>query len=205
MMQANGSIAELQSALDAAKRRLEHALNARDFTEIGAAKQAALAAERALFAARNEPHAVPIEFPVQWDAGAPLPHLLQNDNRVFLLFLLADSNRPENIAVVEFKNCASTRMGTSNDEVFHGHPLHGRGLELYSALQVKNSPWIEELKTINSVHRNYSPDSWQNDRHYILGFHDCTFECVAQSFAVEVRSGTMQQALADICGKIAEY
>ena len=41
--------------------------------ELIAALQA-YTAERALAAARNEAHAVPPEFPVQWDVGAPLPH-----------------------------------------------------------------------------------------------------------------------------------
>ncbi|TKW79318.1 MAG: hypothetical protein DI543_05845 [Bradyrhizobium icense] len=204
-MSSTPAEAELESALDSAKRRHERALQARDFAEIRVTSQAVLAAERALFAARNEPHAVPIEFPVQWDAGAPLPHLLQNDSQVFLLFLLAESNGPETLAVVEFKGCVSTRMGTPNDEVFHGHPLNGRGLELYSPLLVKNSPWIEQLKAISSVHRNYRPESWKDDNHYIFGFHDCTLECVARSFVVEARAGTMRQALADICGKMAEY
>lgn len=35
-----------------------------------------LALERELAASRSEEHAVPLDFPVQWSTGAPLPQLL---------------------------------------------------------------------------------------------------------------------------------
>src|SRR5215471_9381435 len=156
-MSTDGSVAEIQRALAAAQERRARAMQARDFEQFGAAQAALLSAERALAAALNEPHAMPIEFPVQWDGGAPLPHLLQNDNRSFLAFVLADAERPNSLGIVEFKRCICTKMGTPNDEAFHGHPLNGKGLQLYRALEVKNSPWIRELEAINSVHRAYKP------------------------------------------------
>jgi predicted dithiol-disulfide oxidoreductase (DUF899 family) len=79
-MSTSVSFTDLQSALAAAQTRLKRAVQALALKHKGgerdeyvAAKEALLAAERALAAARNEPHAVPIEFPVQWDTGAPLP------------------------------------------------------------------------------------------------------------------------------------
>jgi hypothetical protein len=153
---------------------------------------------------------------VQWDIGAPLPYLLRSDNCTFLVFGLrdvepdwdgiyvnnADNPSPSNLAVVEFKGCICTKMGTPNDEVFHGHPLNGKGLELYSPLRVKNSLWIKELEAINSIHSRYSPESWRSLNHYIFGFHDCTFECVAKSFLTEARSTTIPELLTEICGKL---
>src|ERR1700761_3875870 len=89
------SIGDLQSALDAAQMRLKRAVQALapkhkggEFEELASAQEALLEAERALAAAQNEPHAVPIEFPVQWDVGAPIPYLLQDDIRTFLVFFL---------------------------------------------------------------------------------------------------------------------
>jgi hypothetical protein len=46
--------------------------------ELTAANEAVLRAEGALAAAKGEEYAVPLEFPVRRDAGAPLPHLLQS-------------------------------------------------------------------------------------------------------------------------------
>ena len=186
--------------------------------EFAAARESVLAAERALAAAQNETHAVPIEFPVRWDTGAPLPYLLLSDYRTFLVFLLAEADPPldgsyvkirsvndpnlTNLAVVEFKRCVSAKMGTPNDEVFHGHPLHGKGLQSYRPLQVINSPWTKELAVINSVHSGYKAETWNKLNHYIFGFHDSTFECVASSFIVETKTTAIPAALAEICGKL---
>ena len=70
-----------------ASRRLARAA----MTEFDAAREAMLAAERVLAAELGEPYAVPLEFPVQWDIGAPLPHLIQSDYQTFLLFWLRDT------------------------------------------------------------------------------------------------------------------
>src|SRR5262245_22606379 len=132
-MSTSISVTDFQSALKAAQTRLKRAVQALapkhkggELEEFTAAWEALLEAERALAAAQNEPHAVPIEFPVQWDTGAPLPYLLQNDYRTFLVFFLrdvdpewdgtyvnirhADNPSPSNLAVVEFKSCICTKM-----------------------------------------------------------------------------------------------
>jgi hypothetical protein len=181
--------------------------------EFGAAHEAMLVAERALAAELGEPHAVPLEFPVQWSIGTPIPHLIMTDSQTFLLFSLRDTELQrydfyaevanaleEHFATVEFKGCVSAKMGAPNDEVFHGHPLHGKGLVAYRPLCVLNSTWIRELEAINSVHLQFSEDRWNTFSHYIFGFHDCTFECVAQSFVVEtLEEVTIPAALAAIC------
>jgi len=218
---------ELRVALELANARLKRAVEALapkhkggEMAEYHAAHEATLVAERNLAAALGEPYAVPLEFPVLWDIGAPLPYLLQNDYKAFLLFLLADTQArrdgsfvtvvapgdtsPSNIATVEFRGCVCSKMGTPNDEVLEGHPLHGKGFVGYRPLRVVNSAWIKELEAINSVHRHYTPARWKTLSHYIFGFHDCTFECVAQSFAVEKMATTMAAALAAICQRLAE-
>jgi hypothetical protein len=214
MMSAPSTIADAEAALAAARLRLDRIRRAlaekggATFEQVLAAKQELLAAERCLAAARGEPHAVPIEFPVLWDAGAPLPHLLRNDYRTFLLFLIGQQGnsrpqiRSDRIAIVEFKRCICAKMGTPNDEVLHGHPLHGKGLAAYQPQRVENSPWIKELEIINSVHRGYKPESWRALSHFIFGFHDSTFECVAHSFNVETRDETFVKVMADVCNNL---
>ncbi len=157
-----------------------------DIARWNVAYQDLLLAERELAKFLSEPHAVRFDFPVQWDIGAPMPILLNNDGEVVLMFLLGDAvpGTGETVACVKFENCVSTMMGTPNDEVYHGHPLYGRGFEGYKPLLVKNSQWIRELMEINSVHRDFKPDRWSGRKHYIFGFHDCTFECVASSYSL---------------------
>lgn len=201
---------ELIAALEATKSRLSRATRALapkhkggEMEEFQAAREAMYTAERALAAARNEAHAVPLEFPVQWDVGAPLPHLISNDLQTFLIFLLPD--RPPDLnglAIVEFERCVSAKMGAPNDEVYSGHPLYGKGLEGYRPLQVIHSPWIRELEAINAVHPGYDRTRWQGLTHYFLGFHDCTFECVARSFIVETGHGAISDALATVCRRL---
>jgi hypothetical protein len=88
------------------------------------------------------------------------------------------------------------RFGTPNDEVLHGHPLHGKGLEPYAAHLIANSAWLAELQRINSVHPYYDPARWLSYEHYLLTFHDDTFECIAATRQTEVLRASFADALA---------
>jgi hypothetical protein len=213
------SIPELESALRQARERVSKS-RVTSLEDLNAARNAALQAERNLAAKSNEPYAVPIEFPVSWDVGAPLPYLLQNDYQTFLIFFVPDidpdwdgsyvsvrhpgSNNCAKLAVVDFERCVCTKMGTPNDEVLHGHPLNGKGLEGYQAMSVKNSTWLKELEAINSVHSHYKPETWRGLTHYIFPFHDCTFECVARGFKVEEHQVPLPELLSDICKRLVQ-
>jgi hypothetical protein len=172
--------------------------------------------ERKLAAAKGEEYAVPLDFPVQWDIGAPLPHLLANDYRALLSFYLREPDPDwdgtyvtmkdprqgsvESLALVEFKLCYSARLGVPNDEVFDGHPLAGKGLDGYTAQLVKNSRWLREMEAINRGHHRYNPDSWRDLNHYVFWFHDSTFECVAKSYTVEC----YRESMADMLARMAQ-
>lgn len=224
-MLSTDQLHQLRKTLEAAGKRREAAALALapkhkggEWEEFHAAVKAELVAERALAAAQDQSYAVPVELPVLWDTGAPLPHLLQNDYRAFLIFLIRDPDpnwdgsyvnirHPESaaacqLAVVEFKGCVSTMMGTPNDEVLHGHPLYGKGLEGYRPMRVENSAWLAELQRINSVHDGYAPDRWSRLSHYFFGFHDSTFECVAESVGVELHESSLPEVLAKVCERL---
>lgn len=177
-----------------------------------------LTLERRLAAARGEPHATPLDFPVKWDTGAPLPHVICDDGRTFLVFLVSTidphwdgtyatvkdpaDTAPEPLALVEFRRCVSVKLGAPNDEVLSGHPLDGRGLEPYTAQVVVNSPWLAELQRINSVHPGYRPERWTRLNHYVFWFHDSTFECVAEGWSVEVHHESFANMLARACARL---
>ena len=65
-----------------------------------------------------------------------------------------------------------------------------------------NSRWLAELEAINSVHRCYRPEVWRSLNHYVLWFHDSTFECIARSFTVEVFRESMAELLARACRRL---
>jgi hypothetical protein len=184
------SLCEIEKRLSAARERLERAAKALaprhrggEWEEYWAAHDAVLRLERKLAAAKGAEHAVPINFPVKWDAGAPLPHLLRSDTRCFLTFYVREHDpgwddtyvtvkdpgdgSVESLALVEFVGCVSAKLGSPNDEVFEGHPLYGRGLDGYTAQRVVNSRWLEAVSKM---------PFWQFDLSETLEF------CTAEAF-----------------------
>jgi hypothetical protein len=191
-----------------------------EWEEYNAASKEVLMLEREIAAENNEEYAVRIDFPVQWDTGAPLPHLFINDYCAYLSFYIYEPDpkwdgtyvnvvnpsdkAPASLALVEFKSCSIAKLGAPNDEAFYGHPLEGKGLEGYAPLVVKNSKWLEEIKSINKVHEYYKEEHWLNRNHYLFGFHDSTFECIADSFEVSLYNTNMASLMEIICKKMLE-
>ena len=161
-------IPELETVLRKAQERQSKAVKALapehrggEVKEFKAARAAVLQAERHLAAAKGEQYPVPIEFPVSWDTGAPLAHLLKNDDRTFLTLFVRDidsswvgsyvsvrhpnSKVSEKLAIVQFERCVCSKMGSPNEDVLHGHPLYGKGLAGYETMSVRNSTWLKEL------------------------------------------------------------
>ena len=89
----------------------------------------------------------------------------------------------------------SVKFGGANDEVIHGHPLSGTGLQPYGAHLVANSRWLAEEQRINAVHPFHRPEAWSRYQHYLLLFHDELFECIATSHQVEIVHGTFEQVV----------
>src|SRR5262245_31789769 len=87
------SIQEIEQRLADAQEQLERAMQALRArwqadkqAAYWSAHEAVLSLERELAAAKGAEHAVPLDFPVKWDAGCPLPHLFRNDCRALLTF-----------------------------------------------------------------------------------------------------------------------
>jgi hypothetical protein len=205
------NIDELESRLAAAKSRYKAAVRGGGRSEWRAAHDDLLQAERELSLAKGKETALECDWPILWSKGAPLPHVVSSGYRTFLMYLASEpdpnwdgtyitvvdpsSSGDLPIALVEFVDCYIYKFGGPNDEVFRGQPLSGRGLGGYSAHIVANSRWLAELQRINSVHSNYDPSSWRDDKHYLLLFHDEIFECIATDYKIELIHGTFRQAM----------
>lgn len=214
------SLPELQRQLDEAQKHLDQLASQGSWAEYHTAHQELLVFEREVAAAKNETYAKPLDFPVLWSTGAPIPHIISNGYKTFLTFYVHDpdpdwdgtythvvdpgDNNPAHLALVEFHGCISVKMGSPNDEVLHGHPLYGKGLVPYSAQTVENSVWLDELENINKAHPYYESTRWRNRKHYVLWFHDDTFECIAESFTVEVFYESMADLLARVCKRLID-
>jgi hypothetical protein len=181
--------------------------------EYRAALEAQLAAERALGRSRGEPVCVPVDWRPAWDIGAPCPHVVSSGGRTFLIYLANEtetrgvgaftsarmiqpaSEQPELLALIELKGCYGHRFGGPNDEVISGHPFYGRGLRAYRAHIIENSPWLATERKTNSVHRGFRADRWERINHYLLCFHDDTFEFLAEGWAAEVIAASFPQVV----------
>jgi hypothetical protein len=177
-----------------------------------------LAAERDVARIAGDEYAIELDFALPWDTGAPLPQVLANDNRTFLLFYLSNpdpdwdgtwvrivdpaADEPEPLGVVQFHRAHSVKLGGPNDEAIKGHPLYGKGLRTYAAHQVINSQWITEEERVNSVHP-YHRGGWHDRlKHYVFCFHDTTFECLAESFSTERHIGSPRAVLSELVGRL---
>jgi hypothetical protein len=142
--------------------------------------------------------------------GSPMPFLIVNEHKTFLAYLLQDSidydNPPpdffeqkgESIAIVEFEFCSNHRFGSPNDEAINGHPLYSRGLGSYGVYEIQNSSWLRQLEIMNRVHHNHRPETFEKYKHFIFTFHDSMFECIAQSFKIDIHSGSLESCLTEM-------
>ena len=203
------NIAELEAKLVAARERLQKAAKAlapkhkgREVEEFQAAFQAVKSLERENALAKGLETAVKIDWQPEWNTGASCPHVISSEEKTFLIYLArvidphwdgsyvnvigSKSNEPQPLVLVEFKGCYIYKFGGMNDEVWQGHSLYEKGLEGYSAHRIENSEWLKEQKRINSVHPFYKEEHWSKYNHFMLLFHDTMFECLAESYTVEV-------------------
>lgn len=147
----------------------------------------------------------------QSSAGAPLPVVLADEHQVFVVYRveqhdphwdgttarLVDVDSGGSVVIARFVGAWSTQFGAPNDEALHGHPLFNRGLRPYGAFSVQPSSWKAELAARNAVHENHSPGYFETLTHYVLTFHDSTFECLASSVEFEVSTGSV----GDVAGR----
>lgn len=150
----------------------------------------------------------------QSSVGAPLPCIVATEHSLAVAFLLQETDPNwdgsyvrilshdsdgEPIGIVRFAHAIAHFFGPPNDEAFGGHPLADRGLRPYGAFEVTSSAWIHALERMNSVHPYHKPEHFKDYRHFVLSFHDTTFECVAVSYSCEVHRGNLQQVMVELC------
>jgi hypothetical protein len=97
-------LADAQVRLDRAMKALAPNHKGGGWDEYHGALESVLKLERELAAAKGEEHAIPLDFPVRWDIGAPLPHIIQNDSKTFLTFYLSEPDPNWDGTYVTVKN-----------------------------------------------------------------------------------------------------
>jgi hypothetical protein len=129
--------------------------------------------------------------------------LVKTEHSTFLTFnalrLMRDGQHPAaGTALVEFIHCTATKFGYPNDEARWGIPRFN-GL-VYGFYEVLDSEWKVELAILNSF---AFPDTGEwHGRHFLLTFHDTTFECLADDFKLEVIDKPYSSVFARIAARV---
>jgi hypothetical protein len=145
------------------------------------------------------------------DSGAPLPIVHASEDGLRIAYYVADGDSrwkeshtkrssesddivvEDCVAIVTCHGIYAHVFGPPNDEAYSGHPLSERGLHPYGVFEVKESSWIRALVQMNSVHQSHSPEAFSRYRHFIISFHDSTFECVGHSLSFEIFNGDVSE------------
>jgi len=149
--------------------------------------------------------------------GTPLPVVVANEGALLVAYLventdedwdgssvrIADLHSDEPVALVEFISPYAHTLGPPNDEAFSAHPLAAKGLHPHGAFRVDRSSWIAEMERANSVHPHHRPESFKALSHFVLAFHDSTFECVASSYRGRVLSDPLRRVVAQMADRLA--
>lgn len=146
----------------------------------------------------------------QSSVGAPIPIVLSDEFATVVAFYLQNTpddwdgtsiriigteTQGEPLALIRFSFCYASMFGPPNDEAFDGHPLAGRGLRPYGAFIIENSSWVRQFEKMNSVHPYHKAERFQARKHYVLSFHDSTFECVADGYTIELHESSIREIL----------
>ena len=147
-----------------------------------------------MYEATGRERLVPIDPPLPVaDPGDPQVCVVATDMDTLIAYgvagreayLIEESEREPNVAVVRFSSSRALYFGSPNDEALNGHPLYELGLT-HTFAEVKNSGWIETLERRNRVHERHDPSRFETLRHFVLPFHDDTLECVARGVQSEL-------------------
>lgn len=146
------------------------------------------------------------------DTGAPEPFLVANESKVGLLFYAYEDEYLNTateylplLVILKFSKCFRFSLGSPNDETLNGHPLYKHGLNSYGFFEVKGSPLIDDLEEINSVHPYHNKALYETARHFIITFHDSTFECVAESYQVTIKRAPVTVARMELMDAIHHH
>jgi hypothetical protein len=118
------------------------------------------------------------------EAGAPSPVVYASDGSLAVAYYTTPGDGA--VALVSFTMPHIHLFGAPNDEALDGHPLYERGLSFYGAFEIRESSWIRSLERMNRVHMFHDTSRFAACRHFILTFHDTTFECVAQGYTTSI-------------------
>lgn len=131
--------------------------------------------------------------------------LLQSEHSAYLIFnamkpVIGSSRyKDAGLAICRFPGFSITKFGYPNDEAWSSIP-RTQGLE-YGIYEVLNSEWAQEITRLNRYAFPNTPDS--RGRHYLILFHDSSFECIAGEIQSELTDKPLLDVLNGLSQRIA--
>ena len=119
-----------------------------------------------------------------WGMVEARPKVIADGVSVKLTYRSALADGRLGSASVYFPRCLQFKFGYPNEEVIDGHPLSKLGLDIWGGVEILDSPWLDEIKETNRVHRNHSDDMFSGYRHFILTYQDFILEVLAEGYQV---------------------
>lgn len=136
------------------------------------------------------------------EAAVSGPILIQSEDFTTLIFnavkLVGEVYEDAGRAVVRFVGCSITKFGYPNDEAWSAIPrTHGLCYDIH---EVFNSEWEEDISRLN---RHAFPDfTRQKRRHFLVLFHDSSFECLARDLEVSLSDAPLVELLSQANAKL---
>lgn len=141
---------------------------------------------------------------------APVPEIYVAEDKILLAFFVegmpaehVDAAAHElgvrmlgkPVALVTFLSPYVHYLGPPTAETFSSHPLSPRGLEPFGAFEIRDSSWLRQLRTESAAHPSHSSERFSRLLHFVFGFFDTTFECLAEGYTSFLRFGSVRDAL----------
>lgn len=137
--------------------------------------------------------------------GAPMPTVVSDGAYVELSYYVRGSelsSKPDHMAIIRFDGLFSLYFGQPDYDWHKGHPLDDRGLSELGFGEVLHSSWIRHMTAPrqlgnSSVHWDIG-DEWRSKlRHFVFGFHDESFECIAMRAEVREVDGRTREPIGE--------
>ena len=156
---------------------------------------------------------IDLKLGVSPEAGVSGAVLVQSEYTTFLTFnAQKDTDEPSSLggfyttdagtAIVEFESCLISKFGHPNDEAAWGIPKY-RDIDIETGIcEVKNSNWVALLEKENSY--SFPNTDYSLLKHFLLFFHDSTFECVASDIKLRLSEQPYIEIISELGNIIAK-
>jgi hypothetical protein len=154
---------------------------------------------------QSEERAVRVYLGFEPRADVSRAILLQSEYSTYVIFNAvrddSDSYEDTGRAICNFDGCMVTKFGYPNDEAYFSIPrTSGLG---YAVCEVMGSRWKDEIAELNEYSFPGSGQLFADLRHFLILFHDSSFECLANSISSELSNEPLAAILSRLSERLA--